>query len=218
MPAKEKEMMTIALATGRSLSSSIDLLKEAGYGFSGLHKMGRSLISEDNARKIRYILTKPIDLPTYVEYGAADVGIVGKDVLMEQGRDLYELLDLKINFCRLVVAKKEGLKKRTHILVATKYPSIVEGHFMRQGKQVETIKLHGAIELAPLLDMADLIVDLVSTGRTLKENNLVEIEEIMPVSSRLVANRGSYQFKSTRINDLVSSLRCALERRETERK
>jgi ATP phosphoribosyltransferase len=200
------DWLTIALAKGRILSPTLDLFEAAGVGCGQLRAKTRKLIFTVDEHKLRFILGKPTDIPTYVEYGVADLGVVGKDVLLEQEKELYELLDLKIGPCRLAVAQKKGVNAFTGGYVATKYPHVAERHFQGQGKQFEVIKLHGSIELAPLLNLADVIVDLVSTGKTMKENNLVEIETIAHITTRLVANPGSYQVKGTRVADLVRRL------------
>ena len=199
-------VLTIALAKGRILFPTMELLEKAGLNTQVIKEGKRKLVLEDKEAGINYIMAKPTDVPTYVEYGVADLGIVGKDVLLEQGRDLYELLDLKIGFCRLVVARYQKDIGEPISFVATKYPSITENFFQEQGKQVEVIKLHGSVELAPLLNLADAIVDLVSTGKTLQENGLVEVEEIVSISSRLVANQSSYQIKSAQVQELMSIL------------
>lgn len=208
------DWLTIALAKGRILPPTLDLFAGAGIGCGPLRKDTRKLIFSLDEHKLRFIMAKPTDIPTYVEYGVADLGVVGKDVLLEQEKELYELLDLKLGACRLSVAQKAGCGKFTGGYVATKYPRVAERHFQGQGKQFEVIKLHGSIELAPLLNLADVIVDLVSTGKTLVENNLVEVETIAQITSRLVANPGSYQVKGERVMSLVAMLEKALAGQE----
>lgn len=203
--------LTIALPKGRLIKPSISLLEQAGLNCSCVAEVDRELFVE-NEENYRFLLVKPADLPTYVERSVADIGIIGKDMLLEQGKELYELLDLKIGCCRLVVAgpaAKEGAWESLRC-VATRYPTITEKHFNYKGRQVEIIKLHGSIELAPQFQLADAIVDLVETGATLKANNLVEWELIAPCSARLVANRSSYHFKSGEISSLLNSLRMVL--------
>lgn len=202
--------LTIALAKGRILPPTLELFERAGIDCSQLLGKTRKLIFSLEEHRLKFILAKPIDIPTYVEYGVADLGIVGKDILLEQERVLYELLDLKLGPCRIVVAEKEGVKPYTGNYVATKYPRITERHFHALGKQIEIIKLHGSVELAPLLGLADSIVDLVSTGRTLKDNNLQVVETIADITSRLVANPGSYQVKGARVYWLVNILEKSL--------
>jgi len=210
------EWLTIALAKGRILPPTLDLLEAAGIDCSVLREKTRKLIFSDNRNKMRFVLAKPTDIPTYVEYGAADLGVVGKDVLLEEEKELYELLDLKLGACRLSVAGKKGGGSFTGGYVATKYPRVAKRYFQQQGKQCEVIKLHGSVELAPLLKLADVIVDLVSTGRTLAENNLVEREIIARITARLVANPGSYQVKGKRIAALVEALSRALAGKEVQ--
>jgi ATP phosphoribosyltransferase len=202
--------LTIALAKGRILPPTLDLFERAGIGCGQLREKTRKLIFSVDEHRLRFILAKPTDIPTYVEYGVADLGIVGKDVLLEQEKELYELLDLKIGPCRLSVAQKCGCGEAAGGYVATKYPRVAEQYFQNRGKQFEVIKLHGSIELAPLLNLADVIVDLVSTGKTLKENNLEEVETIAHITSRLIANPGSYQVKGARVSTLVDMLEQAL--------
>jgi ATP phosphoribosyltransferase len=204
--------LTLALAKGRMLPPALDLLEKAGLGCGALREMSRQLQFADDRHLLRFILAKPADIPTYVEYGVADLGIVGKDVLLEQERELYELLDLKIGRCRLSVAKRAGSVDFAGGYVATKYPRITERYFQEQGKQAEVIKLHGSIELAPCLNLAEAIVDLVSTGKTLQENDLEEVEMIANITSRLVANPGSYQVKRERVDWLVARVAAAVER------
>ena len=199
--------LTVALSKGRILSPTLDLLEKSGFSTACIRKGSeRRLVLKDREGGIHYIMAKPQDIPTYVEYGVADLGVVGKDVLLEQGGVLYELLDLKLGYCRMVVARHRDHLERPLHYVATKYPLITERYFQEQGRQVEVIKLHGSVELAPLLNLAEAIVDLVSTGKTLRENNLVEVEEIAPITTRLVANQGSYQMKSARIQEFLGSL------------
>lgn len=200
------QWLTLALAKGRMLPPTLELLERAGMGFGRLREKTRQLVFSAVEAKLRFIMAKPSDIPTYVEYGVADLGIVGKDVLLEQEREIYELLDLRIGYCRLAVAQKTGSGPFTGGYVATKFPLSAERHFQKLGRQVEVIKLHGSVELAPLLGLADVIVDLVSTGRTLKENNLEEVETVAHITSRLVANPGSYQMKGERVSWLTGLL------------
>jgi ATP phosphoribosyltransferase len=167
----------------------------------------RKLIVDIPEENMRFILAKPMDVTTYVEYGVADLGIAGKDVMLEEERDVYELLDLNISKCHLAVAGLPNAKKSEIAQkVATKYPNVASTYFREQGEQVEIIKLNGSIELAPLIGLADRIVDIVSTGQTLKENGLVELEHIEDITSRLIVNPVSYRLKDERIDDLVNRL------------
>jgi len=211
-----KDWLTVALAKGRMLPPALELFEKAGIGCGQLRENSRKLVFTVDEHRVRFILAKPMDIPTYVEYGVADLGVVGKDVLMEQEKELYELLDLKIGPCRLSVAQKSGGGKFNGGYVATKYPRVAERYFQGQGKQVDIIKLHGSIELAPLLNLADAIVDLVSTGKTLIAHHLEEIEVIAQITSRLVANPGSYQVKGARVTDLLQGLEAALTEGEAE--
>ena len=165
------------------------LLRKAGYNLPPEFDDSRKLIIEVPEEKLTFILAKPMDVPTYVEHGVADLGIAGKDVMLEEERDVYELLDLKITACYLAVAGLPGTKMNDVApKIATKYPTIASSYFREQGEQVEIIKLNGSIELAPMIGLADRIVDIVSTGRTLKENGLVEYEKIVGITSRLIVN------------------------------
>ncbi|MBI5327583.1 MAG: ATP phosphoribosyltransferase [Deltaproteobacteria bacterium] len=208
-----KSELTIALPKGRILNEAVALFKKIGIDCAGVMKDSRQLIFENKKDRIRFMIIRSQDVPTYVEYGAADVGIAGKDVLLEQERDIYEPLDLGIGFCRMIVAEPKELGKKdnprhwTHVRVATKYPNITLKHFMNKGIQVEIIKLYGSIELAPLLGLSERIVDLVATGETMKRNGLVEVEEIMKVTSKLICNRASLKTKPERIRELVEGLK-----------
>ena len=205
--------LTIALPKGRILNEAVALFKKIGIDCSDVIEDSRKLIFENKKDRIRFMVIRSQDVPTYVEYGAADVGIAGKDVLLEQERDIYEPLDLGIGFCRMVVAEpkelgtKDNPRHWTHIRVATKYPNITLKHFMNKGIQVEIIKLYGSIELAPILGLSERIVDLVATGETLRRNGLVEVEEIMKVTSKLICNRASLKTKPERIRELVDGLK-----------
>lgn len=206
-----KQQLTVAMPKGRIFSEAVDLLKKAGFDFPPEFDESRKLILNIESANMQFILAKPVDVPTYVEHGVADVGIAGKDVLLEENRDIYEVLDLKISECYLAVAGLPEAKNRSAKKVATKYPRIASNYFREQGEQVEIIKLNGSIELAPLVGLADRIVDIVSTGRTLKENGLVEFEKVMPITSRLIVNPASYRLKDRLIDELVSKLSAAIE-------
>ncbi|MGG3467960.1 ATP phosphoribosyltransferase [Neobacillus pocheonensis] len=201
------DVLTIAMPKGRIFEEAVVLLRKAGYQLPPEFDDSRKLIIEVADEALRFILAKPMDVATYVEHGVADVGIAGKDVLLEEERDVYELLDLKISYCYLAVAGLPDTKMNDVApRVATKYPNVAEAYFREQGEQVEIIKLNGSIELAPLIGLSDRIVDIVSTGRTLKENGLIEYERIVDVTSRLVVNPVSYRLKDQQINDLVKRL------------
>lgn len=203
--------LTIAMPKGRIFEEAYEMLLEAGFNLPEEVEMSRKLMIEIPEEKIRFILAKPMDVPVYVEHGVADIGIAGKDVLLEHNREVHELLDLKISKCYIASAglpntKMDDIAPR----IATKYPNIAMKYYKGIGEQVEIIELNGSIELAPMIGLADRIVDIVSTGRTLKENGLVEYEHITDVSSRLIANPVSYRMKSARIQDLVKRLKKGL--------
>lgn len=203
--------LTIAMPKGRIFEEAYQMLINAGFNLPEEVEMSRKLMIEIPEEKIRFILAKPMDVPVYVEHGVADIGIAGKDVLMEQQREVHELLDLKISACYIASA---GLPNTTMNeiapRIATKYPNIAMKYYKGIGEQVEIIELNGSIELAPMIGLADRIVDIVSTGRTLKENGLVEYEYITDVSSRLIANPVSYRMKGDRIIDLVKRLKQSI--------
>lgn len=202
-----KDLLTIAMPKGRIFYDSIELLQQADFRLPLELDDSRKLVINVPEEKMRFILAKPMDVPTYVEHGVADIGIAGKDVLLEEERDVYELLDLKISSCYLAVAGLPGTKMNDVApKVATKYPHVAAAYFREQGEQVEMIKLNGSIELAPLIGLADRIVDIVSTGRTLKENGLVEFEQIVKITSRLIANPASFRLKKACISKFVDRL------------
>ncbi|MFA9461856.1 ATP phosphoribosyltransferase [Thiohalorhabdus methylotrophus] len=209
--------LTIALSKGRILDDTLPLLERVGIRPSEDPDASRKLVVGTNRPGVELVIVRATDVPTYVEFGAADVGVAGRDVLMEQGADLYEPLDLGIGQCRMVVAEPEGLaaeddpSRWDRVRIATKYPNITKDFFARQGVQAQIIKLYGSMELAPLVGLADRIVDLVSTGRTLKENGLVEVETLFSISSRLVVNKASLKLKHPQVSDLIDSLSEALE-------
>ncbi|WP_442596194.1 ATP phosphoribosyltransferase [Neobacillus sp. D3-1R] len=201
------QFLTVAMPKGRIFEEAVELLRQAGYQLPPEFAESRKLIIDVDEEKLRFILAKPMDVPTYVEHGVADIGIAGKDVMLEEERDVYELLDLKISACYLAVAGLPNTKmKDIAPKIATKYPNIAAAYFREQGEQVEIIKLNGSIELAPIIGLADRIVDIVSTGRTLVENGLVEYEQIVGITSRLIANPVSYRMKDERISDMVERL------------
>lgn len=205
--------LTLALATGRTAKQTMVLLEKAGVVFPDYHNKTRKLVMLDETKSIQLILVKTADLPTYVEKGAADVGVIGKDVIMEAQSDVYELADLNIGKCKVAVAGFPETKLRTNeqITVATKYPLITKNYFDEQGIPVETIKLNGSIELAPLIGLSDVIVDIVETGTTLKENGLEILEEITDISARLIVNKASFATKTETIERFIGQLKKALE-------
>lgn len=204
-------MLTIAMPKGRIFEEAVELLRRADYALPPEFTESRKLVIDVPEENMRFILAKPMDVVTYVEHGVADLGIAGKDVLMEEERDVYELLDLQISCCHLAVAGLPGAKMNEIApRVATKYPNIASTYFREQGEQVEIIRLNGSIELAPLIGLADRIVDIVSTGRTLKENGLVELERIAEVTSRLIVNPASYRLNGGDIERLVDRLAAVI--------
>ena len=216
MESKSMDYLTIALPKGKLFSLSAELFAKIGYTAEGLSEKSRKLVIVNEEKKIKFIITKTADVPTYVEYGAADIGIIGKDVLMESGKDVYELLDLGFGRCHLMMAvhkteKRDKLTDYAHTRVATKFPHIAEKYFNSKGMQMEYIKLNGSIELGPIVGLSDSIVDIVETGTTLKENNLEEIAYIMDATARLIANRVSFRMKFERIHQMVEDLRVILE-------
>ena len=211
----EESMITIALAKGRLADKTLDLLEQMGIDCSEIRAESRKLIFTTQDGSIRFIMVKPSDVPAYVEYGTADMGIAGKDTLMEEGRPLYEMLDLQFGKCRLAIAgyperKSPGITG-SHTRVATKYPNITRNYFSSRGETVEIIKLNGSVELGPLTGLSDLIVDIVESGRTLVENGLEVLEEICPVSARLVVNQVSLKTRHDEIKFIIDGLRKLLE-------
>ncbi len=201
------EYVTIAMPKGRIFKDAVGLLRKAGLKIPAEFDENRKLILEVEEEKLRFILAKPMDVATYVEQGVADIGIAGKDVMLEEDRDVYELLDLKISPCYLAVAGLPNTKLGDVApKVASKYPNVASSFFREQGEQVEIIKLNGSIELAPLIGLAERIVDIVSSGQTLRENGLVEYDKIVDITSRLIANPVSYRLKEKRISELTASL------------
>jgi len=201
-------MLTIALSKGRILDQTLPLLEKAGLSVSKKELKSRKLILDTNLEDVKVIVIRASDVPIFVQHGAADLGIAGKDVLLEHGADgVFELLDLGISKCRLMVASKENqnLNKST-LKVATKYVKSAKEFFFSKGQQVEVIKLSGALELAPIVGLSDCIVDLVDTGNTLKANNLVPLDLIHNISSRLIVNSAAFNTKHSQINDWIKSI------------
>jgi ATP phosphoribosyltransferase len=221
-----KDFVTIALPKGRLLKESLQLLEGAGIWRVSFDENGRKLVYTDEELQLCCLICRAADVPTFVEHGAADLGIAGKDVILEQGKDICELLDLGFGKCRFVVAApvskveqgdfEEGLSgylaQYGRLRVATKFPRVAQSYLRKEGLPGEVIKLSGNIELAPLVGLADVIIDLVSTGRTLRENNLVPVAEVAQATARLIANRVSYHLKHQRLVGLVSSIRECLRK------
>ncbi|HEU0289812.1 MAG TPA: ATP phosphoribosyltransferase [Burkholderiales bacterium] len=211
-------VITIALSKGRIFDETVPLLKAAGIVARGDPESSRKLILPTNRRDVRLIIVRATDVPTYVQYGAADLGVAGKDVLDEHGgQGLYQPLDLKIARCRMVVAVPTGFDYRSavrqgaRLKVATKYVQTAREHFASKGVHVDLIKLYGSMELAPLTGLADAIVDLVSTGKTLKANRLTAVEEIAPLSARLVVNQAALKLKRAAIQPLLDAFARATQ-------
>ena len=205
--------LTFALAKGRLANKSLDLFEKIGITCEEMKdKDTRKLIFTNEELGYRFFLAKANDVPTYVEYGAADIGIVGKDTILEEGRKLYEVLDLKLGKCRMCVAGPRNFvdDESRALRVATKFVNIARDHYERRGRDIDIVKLNGSIELAPILGLSDVIVDIVETGTTLKENDLTVIEEFMPISARFIANKASYKFKYAQLTELLTKMKEAL--------
>lgn len=202
------EYLNIALPKGRLGEKVYRLFEDAGFGCPSLLQPGRKLIFENTENGVRYFWVKPSDVAVYVERGAADIGVAGKDIIAEYAPDVYELLDLGLGKCRVCVAAPKDFKDDTRktLKVATKFCRIARDYYANTGRDIDIIPLNGSIEIAPILGLSDVIVDIVETGTTLKENDLSVFAEIMPVSARLIANKASYRFKNAKINDLVAIL------------
>lgn len=205
------DTVIVALSKGKLLDPTIELFRQAGYAGPNISADPRRLIFEVAESRLTFLIVRPTDVPTYVEYGAADVGIAGKDLLLEQQSDVHEPLDLHIGGCRIAVAGLQDCEGRTRLSsklrVATKYPNITERYFNQQGIPVEIIKLYGSMELAPVVGLADRIVDLVSSGQTLKANNLKETEVIEWSTARLIVNRASLKMKHQVISKMIERLK-----------
>ena len=216
-------MLTIALSKGRIAEQAIELLERAGYDCNAAKEKSRKLILEDEKTGLRFIMAKPADVPTYVEYGAADLGVVGKDTLLEEGRQLYEVIDLGFGKCRMCVAGPKELKdgKLDSIpnkRVGTKYPNITRAYFEGVKKEsVEIIKLNGSVELAPLIGLSEVIVDIVESGRTLYENGLDVIETVADISARVVVNRVSMKMKADELRPMIDKLKVEVEKMNQEK-
>ena len=214
--------LTFALAKGRLANKTMDMFEKLGITCDSIRdKETRKLIFVNEDLKLKFFLAKASDVPTYVEYGAADIGIVGEDTILEEGRNLYEVMDLGFGKCKMCVcgpeSAREVLENNQLIRVATKYPNIAKDYFFnRKHQTVDLIKLNGSIELAPIVGLSEVIVDIVETGSTLKENGLKVLEEVCPLSARMVVNQVSMKMESTRIMDIIDKLRIRDEQRKTE--
>ncbi|MBQ9486144.1 MAG: ATP phosphoribosyltransferase [Clostridia bacterium] len=208
------DFINVALPKGRLGEKVYGIFAAAGYECPSVLEPNRKLVFENTEKKVRYFWVKPSDVAIYVERGAADLGVAGKDILLEYTPDVYELLDLKAGVCRVAVAAPNGFKDDNSktIRVATKFAKIAKDYYMSQGRDIDVIKLNGSIELAPILGLSDVIVDIVETGATLKENNLSVVKTIVPISARLIANKAAVKFKNKSIEKAVNDLFAAVNR------
>lgn len=202
------KMVNVALPKGRLGEKVYKMFKEAGYECPSIEENNRKLIFENPEKGVRYFWVKPSDVAIYVERGAADIGVAGKDILLEYRPDVYELLDLNMGKCRMAVAAKKGFRDPigSTLRVATKFPNIAAAYYNEKCRDIDIIKLNGSIEIAPILGLSDVIVDIVETGTTLKENHLEVIEDVVPISARLIANKANFKFKSEPIEKIVKAL------------
>ena len=210
-------MLNVALPKGRLGEKVYDLFAAAGFPCPSIKEPNRKLIFENAEVGVRYFWVKPSDVAIYVERGAADVGVAGKDILLEYEPDIYELLDLNTGICRMAVAARKGFRDdpAKTLRVATKFTNIAQNYYASLGRQIDMIHLNGSIEIAPILGLSDVIVDIVETGTTLKENDLEVIETVVPISARLIVNKASYQFKNEQIVGLTKSIAAQLGSEET---
>lgn len=208
-----KTILNIALPKGRLGEKVYAMFEKAGFPCPSIKENNRKLIFENEECGVRYFWVKPSDVAIYVERGAADIGVAGKDILLEYEPDIYELLDLGIGKCRMAVAAKKDFRddpSRT-LRVATKFSNIAGNYYLSKGRDIDIIHLNGSIEIAPILELSDVIVDIVETGTTLKENDLTVIDTVVPISARLIANKSGYKFKSREIDEVVRSIAAQLE-------
>lgn len=208
----------IALTKGRLENYAVEMFEAIGVDCSGLKNKGRKLIFRDDKNKLEFVLVKSNDVLTYVEHGAADAGIVGKDVLMEQDREFYEMVDLKVGKCMFVLAAPPDfarLKEYHRKKIATKYPRVAGNYFRAKGEDVEIIKIDGSVELAPLLGLSDAIVDIVETGNTLKENGLIIVEKICDISARMIVNRASMKINREQIGELIDRIQKYVDEKQS---
>lgn len=206
-------MLNVALPKGRLGEKVYAMFEQAGFECPSIREANRKLIFENEECGVRYFWAKPSDVAIYVARGAADIGVAGKDILLEYNPDIYELLDLKTGNCRMAVAAKKGFRDdpRRTLKVATKFTNIARNYYASLGREIDIIRLGGSIELAPILGLSDVIVDIVETGSTLKENDLEVVETIVPISARLIANKASFKFKNQQIEKLVQSMAYQLK-------
>lgn len=202
------QIINVALPKGRLGDQVYDMFEEAGYECPEIKEDSRKLFFENKEKGIRFFWVKPSDVAVYVGRGAADIGIAGKDILLEHQPDVYELLDLNLGVCRMMVAAPESFRDNPDLTlrVATKFPNIAARYYAGKSRDIDIIELHGSIELAPLLGLSDVIVDIVETGNTLKANGLVQIDEVLPISARLIANKANFKFKTKEIEQVTEAL------------
>ncbi|MBQ8575947.1 MAG: ATP phosphoribosyltransferase [Clostridia bacterium] len=206
-------MINVALPKGRLGEKVYAMFEKAGYECPSIKEVNRKLIFENEAAGVRYFWVKPSDVAIYVERGAADIGVAGKDILLEYSPDVYELLDLNLGKCRMAVAAKKDFRDNTEntLRVATKFTNIAKDYYSKKGRDIDIIKLNGSIEIAPILGLSDVIVDIVETGKTLLENDLEPKETIVPISARLIANKSSFQFKTEQIENIKNGLKAQVK-------
>lgn len=206
-------MLNVALPKGRLGEKVYAMFEKAGFECPSIHENNRKLIFENPEKGIRYFWVKPSDVAIYVEHGAADIGVAGKDILLEYSPEVYELLDLDIGKCRMAVAAKNDFRDNPQktLRVATKFSNIAKKFYAEQGRDIDIIHLNGSIEIAPILGLSDVIVDIVETGTTLKENNLEVVDTIVPISARVIANKSSFKFKNEQIETIIKSMTEQME-------
>ena len=206
-------MINIALPKGRLGEKVLAMFENAGYECPSIHENNRKLIFENEEKGIRYFWVKPSDVSIYVERGAADIGVAGKDILLEYSPEIYELLDLNIGKCRMAVAAKKDFydDNEKTLKVATKFVNIAKNFYASRCRDIDIIKLNGSIEIAPILGLSDVIVDIVETGTTLRENDLEVVETVVPISARLIANKASFKFKTEEIEKIVDSMKAQVK-------
>ena len=208
-----KTMINVALPKGRLSKKVYDMFEKSGCECPSIKEVNRKLIFENEEAGVRYFWVKPSDVAIYVERGAADIGVAGKDILLEYAPDVYELLDMNLGKCRMAVAAKKDFRDNTEntLRVATKFPNIAKDYYSKKGRDIDIIKLNGSIEIAPILNLSDVIVDIVETGKTLLENDLEPKETIVPISARLIANKSSFKFKMEQIENIKNSLKAQVK-------
>ena len=206
-------MINVALPKGRLGEKVYDMFEKSGYECPSIKEVNRKLIFENEEAGVRYFWVKPSDVAIYVERGAADIGVAGKDILLEYAPDVYELLDMNLGKCRMAVAAKKDFRDNTEntLRVATKFPNIAKDYYSKKGRDIDIIKLNGSIEIAPILNLSDVIVDIVETGKTLLENDLEPKETIVRISARLIANKSSFKFKMEQIENIKNSLKAQVK-------